>query len=128
MMRPTQPIMPPRHTAAALRRVEARISYQAEPAHVDAQRDGLLLLQGQQIDPPAQQQDDGETHRHGDGASGEGAHAGLGQIPMSQNVICWSTSLGSETYLIMVTPALHRAMTMEPVSTRLSYWNGPICG
>ena len=46
----------------------------------------------------------------------------LVRLPISQKVICWSTSLGSEMYLIIVTPALHRAMTMEPVRTRLRIW------
>ena len=44
------------------------------------------------------------------------------RLPMSQKVICWSTSSGSATYLIMVTPALHRDMIMDPVSTRLRVW------
>ena len=44
------------------------------------------------------------------------------RLPMSQKVICCRAPLGSETYLIMVTPALHRAMTMEPASTRLNVW------
>ena len=44
----------------------------------------------------------------------------LVRLPMSQKVICCNTSFGSATYLIMVTPALHRAMIIDPVSTRLS--------
>lgn len=42
------------------------------------------------------------------------------RLPMSQNVICCRTSLGSATYLIIVTPALHNAIIIEPVRTRLS--------
>ena len=41
---------------------------------------------------------------------------------MSQKVICCRTPLGSEMYLIVVTPALHSAMTMDPASTRLRVW------
>ena len=44
------------------------------------------------------------------------------RLPISQKVIFCRVSVGSETYLIMVTPALHRAMTMEPVRTRLRIW------
>ena len=44
----------------------------------------------------------------------------LVRLPISQKVICCNTSFGSATYFIIVTPALHSAMTIEPVSTRLS--------
>ena len=46
----------------------------------------------------------------------------LVRLPISQKVICWRTSLGSATYLIIVTPALHSAIIIDPVSTRLRVW------
>ena len=46
----------------------------------------------------------------------------LVKLPISQKVICWRTSLGSATYLIIVTPALQSDMIIVPVRTRLRVW------
>ena len=116
---PTQPIRPPRHTAAALSSVEAKIR---------------IIRQRRTLIPRLRASSSSRVSRlirhrsrkirispttMGSALQRKASVSAFFRLPISQKVIFCRVSVGSETYLIMVTPALHRAMTMEPVRTRL---------
>lgn len=119
---PTHPINPPRQTAAALSNVEATIkirrylrtlipkllaSSSSKVSRLICHRKIKIRLNPMIIGRTLQQKD---------------LVVVLVKLPISQKVICWRTSLGSATYLIIVTPALQSDMIIVPVRTRLRVW------